>query len=73
MNNNPNHRPLGTRGAQDQARGELNRAGGGIQRFFGRLFGNRRMQGEGMARQAKGNIQRGAGTAERKIDETLNS
>jgi uncharacterized protein YjbJ (UPF0337 family) len=73
MNNNLNNRPLGTRGAKDQARGEVNRAGGGIQRFFGRLFGNRRMQGEGMARQAKGNVQHGAGKVERTIDDRLNS
>ncbi len=73
MNNNPNNRPLGQRGAADSGRGAANRGTGGIQRFIGRIFGNRRMEGQGMGRQAKGNFQQGAGNVERKIDDKLNS
>jgi uncharacterized protein YjbJ (UPF0337 family) len=64
---------LGTRGSRDEARGASDKLSGRLQRFWGRLIGNKRMEAEGTARQAKGTMQSTTGKAERKVDETLRS
>lgn len=62
---------LRDRGAADQLRGKLNRAGGKVQQGVGKVSGKKDLQRKGRMRETKGNVQEIAGKAERKLDDAL--
>jgi uncharacterized protein YjbJ (UPF0337 family) len=62
---------LGTQGQGNMLKGRLNQAIGKVQSMAGNMFGNKKMQADGNARQAGGKIQEVFGTGEQKVDEVL--
>ena len=71
MSNYEDQKDLGTQGKEDTARGKLNQVAGKIQRKAGGLFGNRKMQVKGAAREAEGKVQSVGGKVEQKVDHAL--
>jgi uncharacterized protein YjbJ (UPF0337 family) len=62
---------LGTRGAQDQGRGTMDKVSGKVQEGWGHLTGDDSDVAEGKMKQGKGNFEQGAGNVERETDDML--
>ena len=57
---------------RDEMEGKLDQASGAIKDKVGEVTGNERLETEGEAQSAGGNMQEGFGTARRKVGETIN-
>jgi uncharacterized protein YjbJ (UPF0337 family) len=62
---------LGTQGRGNMLKGRFNQAFGKVQSAAGSMFGNKKMQADGNARQASGKMQTAFGTGQQKVDEVL--
>lgn len=60
---------LGTRGAENQAGGTMDKVTGKAQEVAGDLTGNEKWQAEGKAKEMKGGVKQGLGTAEDRLDQ----
>jgi uncharacterized protein YjbJ (UPF0337 family) len=60
---------LGTRGAENKAGGTMDKVTGKAQEVAGDLTGNEKWQAEGQAKQMKGKMKEGLGTAEDRLDQ----
>ena len=56
---------------RDEMEGKLDQASGAIKDKVGEVTGNERLETEGEAQRAGGNMQEGFGTARRKVGETI--
>ena len=56
---------------RDEMEGKLDQASGAVKDKVGEVTGNERLETEGEAQRAGGNMQEGFGTARRKVGETL--
>lgn len=56
---------------RDEVEGKLDQAKGAIKENVGDAIDDERMQAEGAAERAEGNVQEGFGTARRKVGETI--
>ena len=56
---------------RDEVEGKLDQASGAIKDKVGEVTGNERLETEGEAQRAGGNMQEGLGTARRKVGETI--
>ena len=57
---------------KDEVEGKFDQARGAVKENVGDAIDDERMQSEGAAERAGGNIQEGFGTARRKVGETIN-
>ena len=57
---------------RDEMEGKLDQASGAVKDKVGEVTGNERLETEGEAQRAGGNMQEGFGTARRKVGETIN-
>ena len=57
---------------RDEMEGKVDQASGAIKDKVGEVSGNERLETEGEAQRAGGNVQEGFGTARRKVGETIN-
>lgn len=57
---------------RDEAEGKFDQAKGAIKDKVGEVTGDQRLESEGEAERAGGNLQEGFGTARRKVGETIN-
>lgn len=55
----------------DEIKGKLNQAKGNIKQGVGKATGNERLQDEGVADEASGEVQEGYGTAKRKVGDAV--
>ncbi len=60
---------LGTKGAEHKVGGTMDKVTGKVEEVAGDLTGNDRMQAEGKAKQMKGGLKKGLGTAEDRLDQ----
>lgn len=56
---------------KDEVEGKFDQAKGAVKENVGRAMDDEKMEGEGAADRAGGNIQEGYGTAKRKVGETI--
>jgi uncharacterized protein YjbJ (UPF0337 family) len=73
MNPNEEDKTLGAHGREHEGKGIGDQIGGKIEEGIGKLTGDKGKEAEGKARQVQGDLERKAGTAEQKIDDTLRS
>ncbi len=60
---------LGTRGAENKAGGTMDKVTGKVEEVAGDLTGNEKWQAEGKAKEMKGGVKQGLGTAEDRVDQ----
>lgn len=60
---------LGTQGTEHKASGAMDKVAGKAEEVAGDLTGNEKWQAEGKAKEMKGSVKQGLGTAEDRVDQ----